>query len=93
MPLPKFLLQQIRERAQYQCEYCHYPEVLSTAPLSVDHIRPRSLDGTDEFENLALACRRCNERRHNFTHGTDPQTGIEVPIFNPRTQNWSDHFI
>jgi hypothetical protein len=93
MPLPKSLLQQIRERAQYRCEYCHYPEILSTAPLSVDHIQPRSPGGTDEFENLALACRRCNERRYNFTQGPDPKTDLEAPIFNPRTQNWSDHFL
>ncbi|NJM99808.1 MAG: HNH endonuclease [Phormidesmis sp. RL_2_1] len=92
MPLPKSLLSQIRERAQYHCEYCHYPERLSTAPLSVDHIQPRSLGGTDEIENLALACRRCNERRYNFTYGADPQTELETPLFNPRTQTWSDHF-
>jgi 5-methylcytosine-specific restriction endonuclease McrA len=51
------------------------------------------LGGSDELENLALSCRRCNERRYNFTSGIDPQTQKEVPLFNPRKQQWSEHFI
>jgi hypothetical protein len=54
---------------------------------------PQSLGGSDEPENLALACHRCNERRYNFTTGLDPETQLETPLFNPRQQQWSDHFI
>jgi len=86
MPIPKTLYEQVRLRAQFRCEYCHYPELLSTAPLSIDHLQPQSLGGTDHLDNLALACRRCNERRYNFTIGTDPDTGKETPLFNPRRQ-------
>jgi hypothetical protein len=93
MPIPKSLYQQVRERAQFRCEYCHYPELLSTAPLSIDHLQPQSLGGADNLDNLALACRRCNEKRYNFVVGIDPDTGKEVPLFNPRQQNWSEHFI
>ncbi|MEO0540406.1 MAG: HNH endonuclease [Cyanobacteria bacterium P01_A01_bin.105] len=93
MPLPKALTDLIRQRARHRCEYCHYPELLSTAPLSIDHIQPRSLGGSDEMNNLALACRRCNERRYNFTAGIDSESGIEVALFNPRRQNWPEHFI
>ncbi|MEQ8466258.1 MAG: HNH endonuclease signature motif containing protein [Coleofasciculus sp. E1-EBD-02] len=56
----------VRERANYQCEYCHSPERLSANRFTVDHIIPKSLGGTDDINNLALACRRCNERRYNF---------------------------
>lgn len=66
MSLPKAVYQAVQRRAQFRCEYCHYPELLSSAPLSIDHIQPRSLDGSDELENLALACRRCHERRYNL---------------------------
>lgn len=93
MSIPKSLYEIVRQRAQFQCEYCHYPELLSSAPLSIDHIQPQSLSGSDELDNLALACRRCNERRYNFTTGIDPQTETEVALFNPRQQQWSDHFI
>ncbi len=93
MRIPKSLYAQVRQRAQFRCEYCHYTELLSSAPLSIDHLQPQSLGGTDRLENLALACRRCNERRYNFTTGVDPETGTETSLFNPRQQRWSDHFI
>lgn len=93
MVIPKSLYEAIRQRAQFRCEYCHYPELLSSAPLSIDHIQPQSLGGSDDLDNLALACRRCNERRYNFTTGIDLETNTEVPLFNPRQQQWSEHFV
>jgi hypothetical protein len=83
----------VRQRAKFLCEYCHSPEFLSTAPLTIDHLTPQSLGGTDNIENLALACRRCNERRYNFTTGIDPKTQKESSLFNPRQQTWSKHFV
>jgi HNH endonuclease len=83
----------VRRRAVYLCEYCHSPERSSSDIFTIDHLLPKSLGGSDEPDNLALACRRCNERRYNFTTGTDLQTGKEVAIFNPRLQAWADHFI
>lgn len=85
--------QLVRPRAKYLCEYCHSPERSSSDTFTIDHLIPKSFGGSDELENLALACRRCNERRYNFTTGTDPQTGKETPIFNPRLQQWAEHFI
>lgn len=87
MKISKKVVDLVRERAKYRCEYCHYPEFLSTSPLTIDHIFPRSLGGTDELNNLCLACRRCNERHYNFTTGIDPQTQEETLLFNPRTSN------
>ena len=83
----------VRQRARYLCEYCHSPEYLSPDRFTIDHIMPQSLGGSDEADNLALACHRCNERHYNFTSGIDPQTQEEIPLFNPRQQEWSDHFI
>ncbi|MGD1861916.1 MAG: HNH endonuclease [Leptolyngbyaceae cyanobacterium] len=93
MPLSKALIDQVRQRAQHRCEYCHYPELLSTAPLSIDHIQPRSMGGDDKLQNLALACRRCNERRYNFIRGIDLESGAEVALYNPRQDVWPDHFV
>lgn len=93
MPINDQLKQAIRERAGYLCEYCHSPERLSANRFTVDHVIPKSLGGSDELDNLALACRRCNERRYNFVASVDPITQEIVPIFNPRQQNWSDHFV
>jgi hypothetical protein len=93
MPIPKQLQNLVRERGKHRCEYCHYPEILSTSPLSIEHTLPKSLGGTDDFENLALACRRCNEKRYNFTTGIDPATKKAEPLFNPRQDHWAEHFI
>ena len=82
----------IRKRANYLCEYCHSPEKISATRFTVDHIIPQSLGGSDELDNLALACRRCNERRYNFVAGYDPITKNVVALFNPRLQQWGQHF-
>lgn len=28
----------VRKRTEYRCEYCHYPEFLSSSPLTIDHV-------------------------------------------------------
>lgn len=66
--------QLVRKRAAYLCEYCHSPEYLSPDRFTLDHLQPQSLGGSDDLNNLALACRRCNERRYNFVNGIDPQS-------------------
>jgi hypothetical protein len=80
-------------RAQWRCEYCRSPEFVSADRFTLDHILPQSLGGLDLLENLALACRRCNERRSNFVTGADPVTNQEFSLFNPRQTGWKEHFI
>jgi len=84
--------QLVRQRANYLCEYCHSSEEGSTTRFTIDHGQPRSLAGSDDLDNLILACHRCNMQRYNFTTGIDPQTGNVVQLFNPRVQPWSEHF-
>lgn len=85
--------QRIRERASFLCEYCHSSEESSASLFTFDHLMPQSLGGNDSEDNLALACHRCNGRRYNFTSGIDPETQTLVPLFNPRQNQWSEHFI
>jgi 5-methylcytosine-specific restriction endonuclease McrA len=93
VPINEATKQAVRERAEYLCEYCHSLEALSANRFTIDHIVPRSLGGSDDIDNLALACRRCNERRYNFVASIDPETQEIVPIFNPRQQQWAEHFV
>lgn len=93
MPIPDSTRQIIRERAGFLCEYCHSSERLSASRFTIDHVIPASLGGSDHIDNLALACRRCNERRYNFVAGFDVETQQIVPVFNPRKQDWAEHFI
>jgi hypothetical protein len=53
---------------------------------------PISLGGTDSLDNLALACFHCNRRKTNRLTAITP-SGEEVPLFNPRCDRWSDHFV
>jgi hypothetical protein len=51
------------------------------------------LGGTDELENLALSCQGCNNHKYNHIDGIDPVSGEVVPLFHPRHDRWSDHFV
>ncbi len=93
MTINEILRQRVRKRAGSRCEYCHSPEKISSTRFTLDHLYPRSLGGSDEFENLALACIRCNQRRYNFVTGLDIETAAITPLFNPRQQDWSEHFM
>jgi hypothetical protein len=93
MAIPKEIWQQVRERAKYLCEYCHSLEEASAARFEIDHIQPRSPGGADTFENLALACQRCNSYRYNFTEGTDPESQVSTQLFNPRLHQWNEHLV
>jgi hypothetical protein len=44
------------------------------------------------LDNLALACVSCSLRKWAKQTGTDPDLRQETPLFNPRTQTWSEHF-
>lgn len=85
--------QQVFTEADHRCEYCLTSRRLIGMPLVIDHVLPKSADGSDERDNLAAACYRCNEFKWAKTHATDPATGEVVPLFNPRRQAWADHFI
>src|SRR5947209_3098963 len=43
----------------HQCAYCDARAV----PLELDHIQPRSKQGSDRVSNLTLACHSCNQRK------------------------------
>ena len=44
-----------------KCAYCDTQH----APLTIDHIHPRSKGGSDRISNLTLACFPCNQRKGN----------------------------
>ncbi|MDA0243660.1 MAG: HNH endonuclease signature motif containing protein [Chloroflexi bacterium] len=90
--IPQTLRRQVAACAQDCCEYCHTCAKVNGGPLVIDHIQPESKGGTTILANLALACSRCNTHKAARTHYLDPFTGQQVTLFNPRLQNWSEHF-
>jgi 5-methylcytosine-specific restriction endonuclease McrA len=84
---------QVRERANYLCEYCHANEQWQYVRFTVDHVFPVSLGGSDNLDNLTLACFHCNRHKTNRLTAIEPESQIEVPLFNPRQDSWPEHFI
>ena len=62
------------------------------ARLEIEHIIPLAKGGSNDETNLWLACPLCNSHKGDKTEGADTLTGAIVPLFNPRTQSWWDHF-
>ena len=83
---------QVAAQAQHRCGYCLTQEVVSGVPLTLEHIIPRALGGSDTEENLWLSCRLCNEAKGVQTQATDSDTESVVPLFNPHTDQWGEHF-
>lgn len=82
----------IRTRAGDCREYCRLPESGGTITFEVDHIRPLKHNGSDDTENLCLACYKCNGYKGDNIAGYDPESDIMTPLYHPRQQRWEDHF-
>ena len=89
--IPDNLRQQVIERARGRCEYCQTQQIIVVS-MEIDHIIPLSAQGATALHNLCFACVACNGFKLDFQFGTDPETQREVALYNPRTQNWADHF-
>lgn len=79
----------VYERASGCCEYCQTCEANIGQSMHIEHIDP---DGGHEIDNLCLSCANCNLSKARVTSATDPDTDQTVPLFNPRSQRWNDHF-
>ena len=83
----------LEEIAGGRCEYCKSLAKYATESFCIDHILPKSKGVADDLTNLAFSCIGCNSRKYNKTSAIDPVTGEEVTLFNPRTDNWNQHFV
>jgi hypothetical protein len=83
----------VRRRAAERCEYCRLHQENSELNHHVEHIVAKQHGGPDDPNNLALACHRCNLHKGPNLTGIDPQTGQVVPLFHPRRDRWSEHFV
>ncbi|MDM8560059.1 HNH endonuclease signature motif containing protein [Candidatus Parabeggiatoa sp. HSG14] len=87
-----FLKRTIVERAKGCCEYCQSQAKFATQSFSIEHIKPQSKGGETNLDNLALACQGCNNHKYNKTEAYDNLTNKIKSLYNPRQQNWHEHF-
>jgi hypothetical protein len=90
--IPVSLRRLVEKRAKYRCEYCLLTANLSFFPHEIDHIIAQKHGGNTEANNLAYTCWRCNRYKGTDLGSFDPQTGDFSFLFNPRTQEWLEHF-
>ncbi len=90
--IPAALRQLVYERANWCCEYCLIPQAAALATHHVDHIIAEKHGGRTDALNLACSCALCNHRKASDLSSVDPETGLIVPLFNPRLDHWSAHF-
>jgi len=65
---------------------------LQGATFHIEHTLPASRGGADDLDNLALACPNCNLHKADRIETADPDSNVEVRLFNPRIDCWLEHF-
>ncbi len=90
--IPVKLQQEVQADAARKCGYCRSPEALIGTPLEFEHLTPRAAGGLTVRDNLWLACHRCNKFKGDRMRAIDSQTNELADFFNPRTQQWHEHF-
>lgn len=93
MSISHKIREQVRSRAGNRCGYCQSSQKYVLGLLEIEHIIPQAKGGSDDEENLWLACRMCNAFKGTQMHAYDPLTVRRVRLFNPRLQRWSRHFM
>lgn len=91
--IPKKVQEEIRAQASNRCGYCRSAQKYVLGLLEIEHIVPVAKGGSDDEENLWLACRMCNNFKGTQTSAYDPVSGRKVALFNPRTASWQEHFL
>lgn len=85
----------ILERDGFRCVYCGYSPVDGdNVVLTIDHIYPVALGGTDRADNLVACCESCNFQKQAKSLGPDAHHRLAVQV-RERNQRWGilDHLI
>lgn len=86
--IPAVVRRRVAKASLYRCGYCATAQRIIGPLLEIDYIIPESRGGTDEEQNLTLACPLCNGHKADKTEALDPESGMVVPLFNPSEQEW-----
>ena len=90
--VPAGLRRLVMRRAAGRCEYCGLSQEGQEATFHVDHVVPVAAGGQSVSENLALARVQCSLRKAARWTAIDPQSGRQAALYNPRWDDWREHF-
>ncbi len=65
-------------RDNYTCQYCNSKP--NSKEITLDHVIPKSRGGKNTWENLVVACKKCNQKKGNKT----PREANMFPLKKPR---------
>lgn len=85
--VPHLTNTELFRRDQYICLYCG--DQHRAQALTRDHVLPRSRGGTDSWNNVATACKRCNQRKDARTPEEAGMPLLAVPF----TPNRAEYLI
>ncbi|MCP4401044.1 MAG: HNH endonuclease [bacterium] len=89
MTITSDIRERVRQYANCACEFCGVTETDAGGQLTIDHYRPKTKGGTDDFENLLYCCARCNQYKMDYW----PKRSDELLLWNPREEPSSQHFL
>lgn len=92
----KFNRKNVYLRDKGTCQYCSLK--VSMADFTYDHVRPKSQGGKTKWENIVVACIKCNHHKADRTPVQASMKLIRKPV-RPTSQpgsglrhmQWSDH--
>jgi hypothetical protein len=82
----------VANRAQHNCEYCLVSDEDAFVGCEVDHIISVKHSGPSTIDNLAYACFFCNREKGSDIGSLVWETRQFVRFYNPRIDQWSQHF-
>ncbi len=87
------LRREVIDRANGCCEYCLSNTDDRPIDFAIDHVIAEKHNGPTQSDNLCLSCYWCNSYKGSDISSVDwAANGEIVPLYNPRQQNWDDHF-
>jgi len=66
MTITAEIREQVRQRANFACEFCGVTETDVGGELTVDHFQPTAKGGGDDLDNLLYCCARCNQYKLDY---------------------------
>ena len=89
MTISPAIREQVRQRANFACEFCGVTEVDTGGQLTIDHFQPKTKGGGDALDNLIYSCSRCNQYKLDYW----PLTEDALSLWNPRQAPAAQHFL
>lgn len=85
--------EEVVKRSSNCCEYCLAPaDYAFDGAYHIDHIIAESHGGSNELDNLALACPMCNALKGSNLSTYLAEKDEVIQLFHPRKDAWLKHF-